>query len=86
MSFPVTRHRGVIDADGTATVYAAMPSALQLFAEGRLPRVGADPVDVVIGGRKLGPMVLAAVRCDGQYSEYNVAVLVFKPASIAATP
>ena len=34
---PVERHRGVVGDDGTATVYTMMPSALQLFAEGRLP-------------------------------------------------
>jgi hypothetical protein len=41
-----------------------MPSALQLFAEGRLPRVDGDPVEVAIGGRKLGSMVLTEVRCE----------------------
>jgi hypothetical protein len=35
----------VIGDDGTVTVHAMMPSALQLFAEGRLPRMGGDPVD-----------------------------------------
>lgn len=58
LSFPVERHRGVIGEDGTATVYAMMPSALQLFAEGRLAGVGGAPIEVVIGGRNLGPLVL----------------------------
>lgn len=80
LSFPVERHRGVVDDMGTATVYAMMPSALQLFAEGRLPRVGGDPVEVVIGGRKLGPMVLTEVRCGGESSHHDVAVLVFRRA------
>lgn len=83
--FPVDRHRGVIGADGTATVHAMMPSALQLFAEGRLPRVGGAPVEVVIGGRKLGMMVLADVRCGGENNQHDVAILVFRHASTAAT-
>lgn len=45
--------RGVIGDNGTATVYAMMPSALKLFAEGRLPRVDGDPVEVIIGGQNL---------------------------------
>jgi hypothetical protein len=36
------------------------------------------PVEVEVGGKKLGPMVLAAVRSGGQASGDNVAVLVFK--------
>ena len=40
----------LVGEDGTATVYAMMPSALQLFADGTLPRAGAEPVEVVIGG------------------------------------
>lgn len=80
LSFPVERHRGVVGADGTATVYAMMPSALKLFAEGRLTRVGGDPVEVTIGGRKLGPMVLTEVRCGGENYRHDIAVLVFRSA------
>lgn len=80
LSFPVDRHRGVVDDNGTATVYAMMPSALKLFAEGRLPRVSGDAVEVAIGGRKLGPMVLAAVSCGGENYQYDIAVLVFRRA------
>lgn len=83
LSFPVDRHRGVVGADGTATVYAMMPSALQLFAEGSLPRVGRDPVEVAIGGRDLGPMVLTEVRCGGEDYRHDIAVLVFRPAAPA---
>lgn len=82
LRFPESRHRGAVAEDGTATVYAMMPSALQLFAEGKLPRVNAGAVDVVVGGRALGPMVLAEVRCVGISAD--VATLVFKPASNAA--
>ena len=78
LSFPYARHRGAIAEDGTATVYAMMPSAMQLFAEGKLPRLNAGSVDVTIGGRALGPMVLAEVRCVGLGTD--VATLVFKPA------
>jgi hypothetical protein len=65
LRIPAERHRGVVGDDGTATVYAMLPSALKLFADGRLPRVGGDPVEVAIGDRKLGPMVLTGVRCEG---------------------
>ena len=85
LSFPVDRHRGAIGEDGTATVYAMMPSALQLFAEGRLPRIGGDPVEVDIGGRKLGPMVLTEVRCGGENYRHDIAVLVFRTAGAEAT-
>lgn len=78
LSFPVDRHRGVVGEDGTATVYAMMPSALKLFAEDRLPRVDGDAVDVAIGGRKLGPMVLTEVRCGGENYRHDIAVLIFR--------
>jgi hypothetical protein len=81
VSFPADRHRGVIGEDGTATVYAMMPAALQLFAEGRLPRVGGDPVEVAIGGRNLGSMGLTEVRGGGKNYRHDIAVLVFRPAN-----
>jgi hypothetical protein len=84
-SFPVDRHRGVIGGDGTVTVHAMMPSALQLFAEGRLPRVAGDPVEVVVGGRKFGSMILAKIGFGGENYRHDVAVLVFKHASTGAT-
>ncbi len=80
LSFPVDRHRGVVAENGTATVYAMMPSALKLFAEGRLTRVGGAPVEVAIGGRKLGPMVLTEVLCGGENYRHDIAVLVFRRA------
>lgn len=80
--FPVDRHRGVVGEDGSATVYAMMPSVLALFAEGCLPRVGGAPVEVTIAGRTLGPMVLTEVLCGGKDYRYDVAVLVFRPATI----
>ena len=84
-SFPVEWHRGVIGGDGAVTVHAMMPSALQLFAEGCLPRVDGNPVEVVVGGRKLGPMILAEIRCGCENYRHDVAVLVFKQASTGAT-
>ena len=60
-----------------------MPSALQLFADGSLPRVGGGPVEVAVGVYELGPMVLAEVRCGG--ANHEVTVLVFTRASRAAT-
>lgn len=77
LSFPYARHSGVVAEDGTATVHAMMPAALQLFAEGRLQPVGGPAVDVNVGGRALGPMVLVEVRSAGE--RHDVATLVFKP-------
>lgn len=77
LSFPYARHSGAVSEDGTATVHAMMPAALQLFAEGRLQPVGGPAVDVNVGGRALGPMVLVEVRSAGE--RHDVATLVFKP-------
>lgn len=84
LGFPVERHRGVINDDGSATVYAMMPSVVQLFAEGRLPRVGGGHVDVTIGGRALGPMTLTKVACGNANHMHDVAELTFR--SVAARP
>jgi hypothetical protein len=43
-----------------------------------LKPVGGAPVEVVVGGRKLGPMVLIEVRCTGYGGHHDVAVLVFR--------
>lgn len=80
LGFPVERHSGTISEDGTATIRTIMPSALQLFGEGRLPPVNGGHVHVAIGGRPLGPMVLVDVRCGGEDLRHDVAILVFKPA------
>jgi hypothetical protein len=85
LSFPVDRHRAVVGDDGTATVYAMMPAALKLFAEGRLPRVGGDPVEIAVSGRNLGSMVLAEIRCGGENNRYDIAVLVFRRAAAEAS-
>lgn len=78
LSFPVESHRASVGTDGVVTVRAKLPTALQLFAEGRLPRVGGEPVEVTVGTRKLGPMVLSEVRCAGEGGHHDVAVLVFR--------
>lgn len=77
LRFPIERHRAEIGSDGKVTIYAMMPSVLQLFAEGRLMRIGAAPVDIEISGKKLGPMVLVAVRSGGLSGGNDLAVLVF---------
>jgi hypothetical protein len=82
LSFPYARHSGVVADDGAATVHAMMPAALQLFAEGRLHPVCGPAVEVSIGGRALGLMVLVEVRSAGE--RHDVAVLVFKPALAGA--
>lgn len=84
LSFPVERHSGTIGEDGVATIHAMMPSALQLFAEGRLPPVSGGQVEIAIGGRMLGPMVLAAIQCGCESLRHDVAILVFKPAAPTA--
>jgi len=56
-----------------------MPTALKLLAEGCLPHVGGGSVEVVIGGRVLGPMTLTEIQCGGG-GRYDVAMLVFRPA------
>ena len=84
--FPVEHHQGVVGADGAATIRAKMPAVVQLFAEGRLAPIGGPPVDVMVGGRKLGPMVLAEVHCAGDFGRDDVAVLVFRPANASASP
>lgn len=39
--------------------------------------MGGAPIEVVIGGRKLGMMVLAQVNCGGENNQRDVAILVF---------
>lgn len=85
LGFPVDNHRATVADDGTATIHARMPAALQLFAEGHLRRVGGDPVDVAVGGRQLGAMVLTELRCGGESGRHDVAVLVFKPTTSPAS-
>jgi hypothetical protein len=84
LSFPVESHRGEVGSDGVATIQAKMPTALQLFADGHVLRVGGAPVEVTIGGKPLGPMVLSEVRCASNGAYHDVAVLVFRQATGAA--
>ena len=79
LSFPVDNHRGRVDDDGVVTIDTKMPTALQLFAEGHLSRVDGPPVDVNVGGRRLGPMVLSSLSCNGGH--HDLATLVFRPAT-----
>lgn len=76
-----------MDGNGLATIHAKMPTVVQLFAEGRLPPIGGPPVDIVVGGRRLGAMVLSEVRCASFLGHHDVVVLVFRPecASAAAS-
>lgn len=84
LAFPVQNHRARVGSDGIATIHARMPTALQLFAEGRLPHVGGAPVEVMVGGKPLGPMVLCEVRCLSNGGRDDVAELVFRPATASA--
>lgn len=81
LSFPVEHHRGELGSDGVAAIQAKMPTIVALFAEGVLKPVGGAPVEVMIGAKKLGPMILAELRCASGGGYHDVAVLVFRPAS-----
>jgi len=81
LSFPIESHRGNVGTDGVVTIHAKMPTVVQLFAEGRLTRVGGAPVDVMVGGKELGSMVLSDVGCAGQLGYNDIAVLVFRRAT-----
>jgi hypothetical protein len=72
LSFPVERHRGVIGEDGTATAYAMMPSAMQLFAEATClasvaPRSRLPSADGS-SARWCSPRSAAAARATGTTS------------------
>lgn len=86
MSFPVDNHRGEVDGAGVATIHARMPTILELFAEGVLHPVGGLPVEVLVAGKQLGPMILREVRCPGATGRYDVATLVFHPADAVVRP
>jgi hypothetical protein len=81
LSFPVENHRGEVGGDGVVTIHAKMPTIVELFAEGALTPVGGAPVDVMVAGKKLGPMVLAEVRCTGGGGHHDIVVLVFRRAN-----
>jgi len=80
LSFPLQYHRGAIGNDDTVTVHTKMPTAVALFAEGLLQPVGGAPVELMVTGRRLSPMVLAQVHCSDNVGHNDIAVLVFKPA------
>lgn len=85
LSFPVENHRGEIGGDGVVTIHTTLPTVVGLFAEGLLMPIGGTPVDVMVGGKRLGAMVLSEVRCTGHGGHHDVAVLVFRRASAAIT-
>ena len=85
LSFPVGNHRGEIGGDGAVTIHAKMPTIVELFAEGALTPVGGAPVEIMVAGKKLGPMVLAEVRCTGGGGLHDVAVLVFRRSDAAVS-
>jgi hypothetical protein len=77
LSFPVEHHRGQIGSDGVVTVHAKMPTVVVLFAEGVLKPIDGAPVEVIVGGKRLGPLVLRDLRCAGDAGHNDIAVLVF---------
>ncbi len=83
LSFPVNQHRGAVGDDGVATIYAKMPTVVALFAEGLLSPVGGPPTEVIVGRKRLGPMVLKEVACLAEGGHNDVALLVFHPVPVA---
>jgi hypothetical protein len=59
--FTVEDHRAHVDEHGVVTLRTPALAAVQLFAMGVLPPIGGA-ADLSVGGRTLGPMVLAEVR------------------------
>jgi len=80
LSFPYANHSGEVGPDGVVTIRTKMPTAVQLFAARLLSPVGGAPTEVAVGGKVLGPMVLAEVRCPDEGGRHDVAVLVFRRA------
>ena len=80
LSFPLKEHRGELENDGTVTIYTKMPTAVAAFAAGLLQPVGGTPVELMVAGKKLSPMVLAEDRCSDNGGHNDVAVLIFKTA------
>ncbi|MAQ14212.1 MAG: hypothetical protein CMN30_05390 [Sandaracinus sp.] len=74
--FPLERHSATLGDEGTLTLSTPMPVAVALFAEGCLAPVGGPPVDVLVYGQALGPMVLREVSCG---SDERMTYLVFEP-------
>lgn len=79
LSYPVERHRGTVNDDGTVTVYAMMPTAIALFAGGVIPPIGGASVGLMVQGRRFGPMVLTDFRCQSSHGYRDIAVLIFTP-------
>ncbi len=79
-SLPFSNHRGAIGSDGVVTIHSKMPTVVVLFAEGLLRPIGGAPTEVMVAGRRLGPMVLSEVRCLDDGGRNDVAVLVFRAA------
>lgn len=77
--FPCEHHAGALSADGTATVRTKVSTALMLLSQGQLSPVGGAAVEIAIGGRALGPMVLDSVSCVDV--SVDTVTLVFRPES-----
>ena len=81
LGFPVESHRGEVGGDGVVKIRSKMPAVVALFAQGRLSAVGGAPVEVMVGGKNLGPMVLVEVSCAENGGHHDVAMLVFRSAT-----
>lgn len=77
--FPRKRHTAMLGEGGTLTLRTPMPVAVVLLADGVLPPKGGAPVEVLVHGENLGPMVLREVSCSGDGGRESIAALVFEP-------
>jgi len=85
LGFPVEEHRGEVGGDGRVTIHTKMPAVVELFAQGRLTAVGGAPVDIMVGGKALGPMVLAEVRGVEEGGRYDIVALIFRSTTARIT-
>ncbi len=79
LSHPVEAHRAEQASDGVVTIWTKMTTAVALFAEGLLTPMGGGPVDVMVAGKAVGPMVLTAVRCADAVARREDVVFVLRP-------
>lgn len=79
LGFPLEAHRGEVASDGTVTIRTKMPTAVALFAEGRLPPIDGATTDVVVGGKELQGLQLVGVRCIDGGGHFENIELVLRP-------
>jgi hypothetical protein len=84
LGFPVEAHHGELASDGTVTIRTKLATVVALFAERVLPPIDGASVDVMVGGKEVGPRVLAGVRCTGYAGSGDGVELTLRPPSTGA--